>query len=469
MDVLEEDKINKKRYETGSGKRRPEPFLDRRSQLVITDNSETKNLKTDFSSNDETETKSSTEYESSNKPKIELKGEAKLQLSEKYSKQLKTIRRVAAAGSALAKASGHKELAEGLGELANASKEASEGGPEGLRKAGSNIAGKGAGVLAEGALGISGGSGAALGGAVSSALQGEGLKGVAEGAISWYFLYIAFALLVDPITFYPALIYLDFHYLMSKFGSKLFGQLGLIQKLILLGANILGIIVFILGVGMILYLGCNYPVGSIGGKYYGSVIGISGGEQNCEQLGSISSSIGLSNSSLSLKNPSTNLTTSGGACVAPPSGDASAAYMSGTCFGSSNAYTASIVAAHESGGNPTIPSGVDICKDANGNNVTINGVPAAVSFGLFQINITSHKIGSLNCPAAFSYPSNVTVKEYDANNHQCSVVDPILYNNCVQAAEDPAQNVQAACLISQNGSNWNAWKADILACGIPSS
>jgi hypothetical protein len=118
--------------------------------------------------------------------------------------------------------------------------------------------------------------------------------------------------------------------------------------------------------------------------------------------------------------------------------------------------TASIVAMHESTGNPANASKSDKCLPGG----------QSVSFGLFQINITNHKINGLNCPAAFDYPAGTNPREYDANNKYCTIIDQNLYNSCVTAAETPQYNIQAACQISSNGTNWGAWLADINACGI---
>ena len=60
------------------------------------------------------------------------------------------------------------------------------------------------------------------------------------------------------------------------------------------------------------------------------------------------------------------------------------------------------------------------------------------SVGLFQLNLTWHRIGDLNCPAAF------TGKDYFA-----VVKDESLYDSCVEAAKDPILNIDTAhgCLL----------------------
>lgn len=123
-----------------------------------------------------------------------------------------------------------------------------------------------------------------------------------------------------------------------------------------------------------------------------------------------------------------------------------------TCFGD-NAEKASAICNVESGGNPFVASGVDICQPS--------GPP--VSWGLFQINISAHDMTSptgqaLNCappprPAAFT-------STYTASNKSCSIDDQDLFNQCRAAATNAELNIQKACQISSNGQNWSAWGAN---------
>ncbi len=132
-----------------------------------------------------------------------------------------------------------------------------------------------------------------------------------------------------------------------------------------------------------------------------------------------------------------------GTCSPAQSGDCSVANLQNTCFGS-NAEQASSICMGESGGNATIPSGTDKC--ANGGD--------SVSIGLFQINLTNHQVGGLNCPSAFSGGA------YTAQNHNCKVENRDLYNQCVAAAGNPANNINAACAIGSNGAHWGQWGAN---------
>ncbi len=144
-----------------------------------------------------------------------------------------------------------------------------------------------------------------------------------------------------------------------------------------------------------------------------------------------------------------------GTCQAATTPYASINFLQSTCFGS-NANLASQIANKETGGNPTLGSSVDKCRDQNGNIVKVNGNDVAASWGLFQINITAHNIGSLNCPSAFS-------AMYTATNHICLVTNPTLYTQCVAAAIDANTNIRTACQLSNNGQNWKAWANE---CGF---
>jgi hypothetical protein len=143
------------------------------------------------------------------------------------------------------------------------------------------------------------------------------------------------------------------------------------------------------------------------------------------------------------------------ACAAPANGpcsNANAAALS--CFGNATQFMQG-VCNRESGGNPAIPSGVDIGADGN-----------PVSFGLFQINISATSLvdpttgKTVPCPSAFSGGA------YTAKNHATTVSNQALYNQCVALAKDPTANIQNACLMSKGGTYLAPWKSNSGACGI---
>jgi uncharacterized membrane protein (GlpM family) len=121
--------------------------------------------------------------------------------------------------------------------------------------------------------------------------------------------------------------------------------------------------------------------------------------------------------------------------------------LASTCFGGSNVNTWSAICQAESNGNVSIPSSTDKCA----------GDP--VSFGLFQINITVHKLKdpstnqTLDCPAAFN-------GKLETVNSVCSVKDRSLYDKCKAAATNAQTNIQKACEIAApNATNTGPWGA----------
>jgi hypothetical protein len=139
---------------------------------------------------------------------------------------------------------------------------------------------------------------------------------------------------------------------------------------------------------------------------------------------------------------------------APAGNPCSTQSLSGTCFGGGNVDTWSAICQAESNGNVSIASTTDKCAGDS------------VSFGLFQINITVHKLQdsstgeTLNCPAAFN-------GKFTGAGSQCSVKDRALYNKCKAAAARAKTNIQKACeLAAPNSRNTGPWGA-ARRCNIP--
>ena len=133
-----------------------------------------------------------------------------------------------------------------------------------------------------------------------------------------------------------------------------------------------------------------------------------------------------------------------GNCVEVSSGPCSPENLASN-FGSA-ANQASIICNYESQGNQMKASTSDICRGDN------NG--RSFSWGLFQINLTQHNIGGLNCKGAFS-----------GTNSSCTVINESLYQQCVQAAQNPDTNINyAKGLYSRNG--WGDWKNTREKCGL---
>ena len=131
-----------------------------------------------------------------------------------------------------------------------------------------------------------------------------------------------------------------------------------------------------------------------------------------------------------------------GSCQAPVSGACSTAMLQSSCFGAS-AQAAGGICNTESSNNPNAEG-----DDCGGGNYA--------SIGLFQINLSANTIQdpktgqTLNCPSAFSNP-------YTGSNPHCTIVNQNLYNECVAAAKNPSTNIQEACALSKQGTNWSLW------------
>jgi hypothetical protein len=106
----------------------------------------------------------------------------------------------------------------------------------------------------------SGNTAAAIGGAVAGALAGESASGIAKTAVSWWLLRIGFVALFSLAGFVPGLLYLNFHYVMSKTGSQFFGEMFFWQKIVLAIANILVFIILLISIVLGVMILCYDPV-----------------------------------------------------------------------------------------------------------------------------------------------------------------------------------------------------------------
>lgn len=158
---------------------------------------------------------------------------------------------------------------------------------------------------------------------------------------------------------------------------------------------------------------------------------------------------------------SINFTASGtesgtGACSPVTSGPCTVENLMAAGFSETAATQASSICGAESGGNPNIASGVDLCEPGG----------EAVSFGLFQFNITANKMTDPSTHALLDCPSAFTGGPYTGSDHTCTISNSTLYTQCVNAAKDPATNIQAAINLSSGGTHWRAWGANT-KCGFP--
>lgn len=123
-----------------------------------------------------------------------------------------------------------------------------------------------------------------------------------------------------------------------------------------------------------------------------------------------------------------------GACNIPQSGNCAPSNLA--AFGSA-AQQASEICWAESRGVVNVPSGSDRMRN--------DPRHRSFSFGLFQINLTAHKVAGLDCPSAFN-----------GTNYSATVKNEALYQQCVAAAETASANIAVAVQMKQQ-SGWGQW------------
>jgi hypothetical protein len=178
---------------------------------------------------------------------------------------------------------------------------------------------------------------------------------------------------------------------------------------------------------------------------------------------------------------STPPTTSSSTCpqVTTPGSLCTTANLANTCF-SGNTALWSGICKNESRGDASLKSGSDYCLGPSG---TGN---YSVSVGLFQVNITNswkQTVDGQNCSAAFVNGSSGAGQAVHCSGKSactgsggkacqiasgsCGSVSCMqLYNDCISAGQNGAQNINVACQISNSGSNTGPWKADAKKCGF---
>lgn len=161
-------------------------------------------------------------------------------------------------------------------------------------------------------------------------------------------------------------------------------------------------------------------------------------------------------------------TGSGGSCTIPTNqgNPCSVTRLQQTCF-SSRANDASRLCMLESnGGQAAVKSGSDKLNGGSG---------PSYSVGLWQINLTLHKVGGLNCPDAFTKKCAVgegTLVGSSKPGACNSSVKPGmegLYQRCVIAAQDPSKNTNVACtLYGASGANggFQPWSYSANKCNV---
>ena len=156
----------------------------------------------------------------------------------------------------------------------------------------------------------------------------------------------------------------------------------------------------------------------------------------------------------------------GGSCTVKSTGPCSAAVLGQTCF-ASRAQEAARICNLESGGNPSVKSGSDRLNGGSG---------PSYSVGLWQINLTVHKVGGLDCPSAFTKScgsgNGSLVGPSKPGACTSTITDMALYNRCVVAAQNPNLNSAVACkLYTQSGRNggFQPWAYSANKCSVSTS
>jgi hypothetical protein len=100
----------------------------------------------------------------------------------------------------------------------------------------------------------------------------------------------------------------------------------------------------------------------------------------------------------------------------------------------------------ESRGKVGAESGSDLCQHT--------GPP--FSFGLFQVNLTVHDLGGLDC----MYQHDPNIRALTARNYACTVGNQDMYDRCVAAAKNPEINISYAKVLLNSRLGFNHWGAN---------
>ena len=146
----------------------------------------------------------------------------------------------------------------------------------------------------------------------------------------------------------------------------------------------------------------------------------------------------------------------------------SPAKLASSCFGNRAEEASKICSAESRGGSTDVSSGSDLLD---------NGSGPSYSVGLWQINLTVHQVGGLNCPAAFSGtcgPGTATPNKKGpfvggpkVGNCSQRIVNQTLYDQCVAAAKDSVKNTTVACGEYNRLGNFKPWEYSANKCGVP--
>ncbi len=161
--------------------------------------------------------------------------------------------------------------------------------------------------------------------------------------------------------------------------------------------------------------------------------------------------------------------TGGGSCTVPTNQNnpCSITRLQQTCFASRATDASRICMLESGGGQAAAKSGSDKLNGGSG---------PSYSVGLWQVNLTVHKVAGLDCPSAFTRPcgagygSLVGPSRPGACNSAIKPGKEGLYASCVVAAQNPTNSTAVACrLYSASGANggFQPWSYSANKCDVP--
>lgn len=153
----------------------------------------------------------------------------------------------------------------------------------------------------------------------------------------------------------------------------------------------------------------------------------------------------------------------GGSCRIASMGPCSVATLQKTCFANRAQEASRICNLESAGGNPRVKSGSDRLNGGSG---------PSYSVGLWQINLTVHKVAGLDCPSAFTMTcgsgngSLIGPSKPGACRSQIKPGMERLYEQCVAAAQIAENNTTVACKLYGSGS-FQPWSYSANKCNVP--
>jgi hypothetical protein len=135
-------------------------------------------------------------------------------------------------------------------------------------------------------------------------------------------------------------------------------------------------------------------------------------------------------------------------------------YLRGIGFPESSIAMAECICMLESSGgkNPALPSSCDVCTGPG---------KYPVAFGIWQINLSVHDLGGIDCTSTIQPPYGTCSSSNPCKCRKCTVPANKLedYNKCVALASDAEVNmIYALQLFTNSGGTWGNWSYSYNKC-----